>query len=60
MNSIPESTKLAGDGLAVFAWSSALAGILTNYVGLLAAVASLVWACIRIYETKTVQKWVKG
>lgn len=25
----------------------------------LAALASLIWSCIRIYETQTVQRWLK-
>jgi hypothetical protein len=26
----------------------------------LAALASLIWSAIRIYETKTVQRWIHG
>jgi hypothetical protein len=35
--------------------------IVATLVGLLphlAALASLIWSCIRIYETQTVQKWL--
>tara|TARA_R110002126_G_scaffold78039_1_gene194523 strand:- start:1304 stop:1465 length:162 start_codon:yes stop_codon:yes gene_type:complete len=36
-----------------------VAGTLMSYLPAIAAVASLVWSCIRIYETKTVQRWIK-
>ena len=60
MQNVPEQTKLVGDGLAIMGWMSALTGLLTNFVALIAAFASLIWACIRIYETKTVQNWLRG
>ena len=36
-----------------------VAGTLMSYLPAVAAVASIVWSCIRIYETKTVQRWIK-
>tara|TARA_R110000822_G_scaffold78886_1_gene188951 strand:+ start:1949 stop:2110 length:162 start_codon:yes stop_codon:yes gene_type:complete len=36
-----------------------VAGTLMSYLPAIAAVASIVWSCIRIYETKTVQRWIK-
>jgi len=60
MSSIPESVKLVGDSAAVIGWVTVLTGVLTNVVGLFAAIGSLVWVCIRIYETKTVQKWISN
>lgn len=58
MINVPEQMKLPVDGIAIAAWVSALSGVLTNMVGLLAALASLVWGCIRVYETKTFQNWL--
>lgn len=34
-------------------------GTLVQILPSVAAMASLVWSCIRIYETKTVQGWLK-
>lgn len=59
MSGVPEPVKYVGDGLAVAAWAGALFGVLTNFIGFLAAIASLVWGCIRIYETRTVQTYLK-
>lgn len=42
------------DGLSLAAVGAALAG----WLPAAAAAASLVWTLIRIYETKTVQKWI--
>tara|TARA_R110000868_G_scaffold117913_1_gene313008 strand:+ start:379 stop:540 length:162 start_codon:yes stop_codon:yes gene_type:complete len=36
-----------------------VAGTLMEYLPAFAALASIVWSCIRIYETKTVQGWIK-
>lgn len=59
MSHVPEQVKLSVDGLAIAAWASALTGALTSAIGLLAAIASLVWGCIRIYETHTFQAWLE-
>ena len=32
---------------------------LTGALPAIAALVSIVWGCIRIYETKTVQSWLK-
>jgi hypothetical protein len=42
-------------------WTSigVVLGTLMNFLPAIAALASLVWSCIRIYETKTVQDWLK-
>jgi CHASE2 domain-containing sensor protein len=37
---------------------SAVLATLAGWLPVIAAVASLVWSCIRIYETKTIQKWL--
>lgn len=47
--------KGAGDVTSVGVVMAALVEIIPA----LAALASLVWACIRIYETKTVQRLLK-
>jgi hypothetical protein len=36
-----------------------VAGTLMSYLPAVAALASLIWTVIRIYETKTVQRWIK-
>ena len=35
-----------------------LLGSLANILPHVAAIFTIVWTCIRIYETKTVQKWL--
>lgn len=41
-------------------WTSigVVLGTLMNFLPAIAALASLIWTCIRIYETKTVQEWL--
>lgn len=51
---ISENSKLAFDGLSVSTVVAALAG----WLPVIAALASLVWTLIRIYETKTVQEFL--
>jgi len=51
----PESTKFVGDGIT----AAAVLGTLVGYLPPLAALATLVWTTIRIYETETVQKLIK-
>ena len=51
-----ENLKACGDGLSLCTVVATLAG----YLPALAAIASLIWSLIRIYETETVQKWVKA
>ena len=58
-HALPPQAKGALDAMAIVGWLSALAGVLTPIIGLLAAIASLVWGVLRIYETKTVQNLVK-
>ena len=59
MNQIPEQIKLGADGLAVVTWVSALAGALTGVLGVIAAIGSAIWVWLRVYETRTVQDWIK-
>jgi hypothetical protein len=49
-----EATKLAGDAISL----TVVGGTLMNLLPAAAAVFSIVWSIIRIYETKTVQKWL--
>lgn len=55
---IPAPVKTGTDLLAVAGWVSALAGALTEVFALVAAILSCAWAAVRLYETKTVQKWL--
>lgn len=54
VNEISEHTKHWID------WASigVALGSLVQALPAIAALASLVWSCIRIYETKTVQSWL--
>ena len=56
--SLPPQAKAGLDVMAIIGWVSALAGMLTPIIGFFAAVASLGWCVIRLYETRTVQKWM--
>lgn len=49
-----ETTKHVVDALSV----ATVLGTLMSYLPAVAALASLVWSLIRIYETKTVQGWL--
>lgn len=54
MSAVDEQTKLGMDVISVTT-------VLGSLVGALPAVAALftiVWTAIRIYETKTVQRWL--
>lgn len=55
MPTLSEKLKMAFDGLSLATVIASLAAWLPP----LAALASLLWTLIRIYETKTVQGWVK-
>jgi hypothetical protein len=50
-----ETVKHIADGLSVVTVVGTLAGILPA----VAALFTIVWTGIRIYETETVQKWLK-
>jgi hypothetical protein len=52
---LSEHTKMAVDGLSL----AAVVATLAAWLPPLAAFASLVWTLIRIWETATVQRWVK-
>lgn len=50
-----EATKHAVDALSI----ATVVGTLADILPALAAIFSIVWSCFRIYETKTVQSWLK-
>ena len=49
-----EPAKQAGDVISISTVVATLAGWLPS----IAALVTIVWTCIRIYETNTVQKWL--
>jgi hypothetical protein len=49
---LPEGTKAAGDLLSI----AALLGSLASFLPAFAALLTIIWTLIRIYETKTVQR----
>ena len=51
---MPEGVKFVGDGIT----ATAVLGTLVGYLPPLAALATLIWTAIRIYETQTVQKLI--
>lgn len=55
MNDHVDQLKAAGDVLSVTAVIGSLAGLLP----VVAAFLSIVWSLIRIYETRTFQKFIK-
>lgn len=52
---VPEHTKIVGDALSVTTVVATIAGLLPA----IAALLTIVWTAIRIYETKTVQCFFK-
>lgn len=50
-----DTAKNVLDGLSI----ATVVGTLVQVLPSVAAVFTIVWTCIRIYETKTVQKWLK-
>lgn len=49
-----ETLKQTGDVISVGVWISAIMGVIPS----LAAVLSLIWVVLRIYETKAVQDFI--
>ena len=52
---IDESTKHLLDGVSVVT----VMGTLMSWLPSIAALFTIIWTAIRIYETKTVQGWLK-
>jgi glycerol-3-phosphate acyltransferase PlsY len=55
-NNINEHTKHVIDGASI----ATVLGTLANILPAMAALFTIVWTAIRIYETKTVQSWLKN
>ena len=55
MNHMDEPTKHAIDAASIFT----AVGSVLQWLPEVAAIFTIVWTGIRIYETKTVQAWVK-
>ena len=51
---LTEGTKHVLDGLSLVT----VLGTLVDILPAIAALFTIVWTCIRIYETKTVQGWI--
>ena len=54
MDSTPENTKYVIDALSL----ATVLGTIMNWLPAVAAVFTIIWTAIRIYETKTVQGWL--
>jgi hypothetical protein len=54
MNHLSEQSKHVVDGLSV----ATVLGALTAWLPPLAALFTIIWTGIRIWETKTVQRWL--
>lgn len=50
-----EQMKNVVDGFSI----GTLIGAFIGWLPSIAAVLSIIWTCLRIYETKTVQKWIR-
>ncbi len=55
LESIDEHTKHLIDGVSVVT----VMGTLMSWLPAIAALFTIIWTVIRIYETKTVQAWLK-
>jgi hypothetical protein len=55
-NQMSEHKKAAIDGLSL----ATVLGTMASWLPSVAALVSIVWGLIRIYETTTVQGWVKS
>ena len=54
VNAAPESTKHVIDGLSIVT----VVGTLADVLPAIAALFTVIWTAIRIYETETVKGWV--
>lgn len=52
---VTDHVKNLFDGVSV----AAMLATLASWLPPLAALVSLIWGCIRIYETRTVQNWLQ-
>lgn len=51
-----ETAKHTVDALSVLT----VAGTLMNYLPSIAALFTIIWTALRIYESPTIQKWIHG
>lgn len=56
LKELTTNEKHFGDGLSILM----VAGTLTNYLPSIAAILTIIWTVIRIFETDTVQKFLNG
>lgn len=54
LDHIDPAVKATGDALSI----ATVLATLAQWLPAIAALASIVWSLIRIYETDTVQKWL--
>jgi hypothetical protein len=54
-----EHAKTVVDALAVVGWLAALTGLLTNVVGLGAAVGSFIWIWLRVCRDPDFRAWLQ-
>ena len=55
LDHVSEAVKHVIDAISI----AAVIGTLSNMLPSIAALLSAIWSLIRIYETKTVQSWLK-
>lgn len=58
MTNNTEQIKHVADAASVATVAAAWLGLFSTVLTILATGAALLWTCIRIYETRTVQKWL--
>lgn len=51
---VHETAKVVGDAVSI----GIVGATIIQWLPAIAALVSIVWGCIRIYETKTVQGWL--
>ncbi|WP_260925431.1 hypothetical protein [Novosphingobium sp. 9] len=56
IDQLPEDIKQAFDAVSAVA----LLGALINMLPAISTLLTIVWMAIRVYETKTVQGWLRG
>lgn len=55
MTEAPEHIKQLGDAISL----AAVLGSIAGYLPAIAALFTIIWTAIRIYESATVQSWLK-
>lgn len=57
-DAVPPGAKPVLDLIAVSTTITAVVGAVTSVIGLVGVIASALWALVRLYETKTMQRWL--